>query len=498
MKKKKQSAYEEYLQGCADTERARLQAFFDDVSLHCQLPKLWKKQMHADFEEAILYYLNSGLSLDEALSRLDAKYLGGFYAHPPVMWFPLDEAAKIYPLSMTHGRMAVFRLSVYLKKPIVPELLQMALHFTVKRFPSFATTLKKGIFWHYLDTAKRCYQVETEQGIPCRPLNISQSGSQSLRVLYYENRISVEFFHVITDGTGGMTFLKVLCAEYLRLTGVSFTPDETLWDINMTPTTAEFENAFLGVPKSAKSGGFADKRAVQMSGKLTAYKPCRLLHFKMSASALKAAASKYGATVTAYLLSLIFLSAKAATEECEGELSIQVPVNMRKYYPSETVRNFALYCGIRLPLSSINSVEQIIGEVSAQLTEKASKDAMSQMLTATRNIVSSVRGVPLSIKYPVANKIYGYLGDTIFSTVFSNLGVVKLPPELADHIDYMDFALGTNVSHRVSNALITFGDTATFSISKMTLDPSFEEKLLDLLQKDSISAEIEGSVQYGH
>ena len=134
----------------------------------------------------------------------------------------------------------------------------------------------------------------------------------------------------------------------------------------------------------------------------------------------------------------------------------------------------------------------------AQLTEKASKDAMSQMLTATRNIVSSVRGVPLSIKYPVANKIYGYLGDTIFSTVFSNLGVVKLPPELADHIDYMDFALGTNVSHRVSNALITFGDTATFSISKMTLDPSFEEKLLDLLQKDSISAEIEGSVQYGH
>ena len=102
--------------------------------------------MREDIERAFLYYAKIGLDLDQALALLDTKFLGGFYARPPVLWFPLDDAAKIYPLSMERGRMAVFRLSVTLKEKVVPELLQMALTFTMKRFPSFATTLKKGCF----------------------------------------------------------------------------------------------------------------------------------------------------------------------------------------------------------------------------------------------------------------------------------------------------------------------------------------------------------------
>lgn len=90
--------------------------------------------------------------------------------------------------------MSVFRLSVYLKQSVVPELLQMALSFTIKRFPSFTTTLKRAFFWHYLDTTKRRFSVEQESGIPCQALKVALSGSQSFRVLYYNNRISVEFF----------------------------------------------------------------------------------------------------------------------------------------------------------------------------------------------------------------------------------------------------------------------------------------------------------------
>lgn len=82
------------------------------------------------------------------------------------------------------------------------ELLQIALHFTIQRFPGFATTVRKGFFWHYLDQTKRRYCIQPETDIPVRPLKIAASGSQSFRVLYYENRISVEFFHILTDATG--------------------------------------------------------------------------------------------------------------------------------------------------------------------------------------------------------------------------------------------------------------------------------------------------------
>ena len=496
MKQQPQDMFSEYAEKLSAEDKARLEEFFAQFDTHCLMSAKEKKLLKTDFENAILYYAGAGVSLDRALTLLDIKNLGGFYARPPVLWFPLDDAAKIYPLSMEHGRMSVFRLAVYLKQQIIPELLQMALSFTIRRFPSFATTLKKGFFWHYLDTTKRRFCIGQEDDIPCQPLKVSHSGSQSFRVLYYNNRISVEFFHVLTDGTGGMTFLKVLTAEYLRLTGVEITPDETLWDINSAPDEEEFENAFARVPLSDSASGFVDKAALQMNGRLSESKPCRVVHFKMDAAGLKAAAEKYNATVTVYLLALMFIAGKAATDELHGEASIQVPVNMRKFYPSETVRNFSMYCGIRLPSEKITDVSSMIAEINEQLSAKASKEAMSEMLTATERMVGMMKYIPLAVKQPAAKLVYGFLGDKIFTNTLSNLGVVKFPAAAAECIESMDFVLGTAITNRAGCAAVTVNGTATFSITKMTVDPTFEEKMYELLAADGISAAAEGSGYY--
>ena len=495
-KNKQPDAFTEYRISLPEEEAVLLNDFFSEFEQHCLLAKPEKEKMRSDFEKAILYYSEQNVPLREALALLDIASLGGFYARPPIMWFSLDDAAKIYPLSMKHGLMAVFRLSAYLKQPVVPELLQMALTFTIPRFPSFATTLKKGFFWHYLDTAKRRFTAERERGIPCQPLRVSQSGSQSFRVLYWDNRISVEFFHVLTDGTGGMIFLKVLIAEYLRLCGVVFEQDESIWDIHDVPTSEEFENAFANVPRASSASGFADKAATQMSGRLGKNRPSRIVHLKMNASELKAAAGKYNTTVTGYMLAVMFLAQKAATDDLHGEFSIQVPVNMRKYYPSRTARNFAMYCGIRMPIEEIHDIPSMIDRISEQLKEKASKEAMSEMLTATETLVEVMRYIPLAVIQPVAQVVYGFLGDKIFTNTLSNLGVVKLPSEIAAEIDSMDFVLGTAITNRAGCAMVTVNNMATFSITKMTPDPTFEEKIYELLTEDHITVTAEGSGIY--
>ncbi len=488
--------FEDYLSQLSEADASALELFWSDFAAHCQLRGREYRKLKTDFEKAILYYVEQGKSLQEALELLAIRNLGGFYARPPVLWFPLDDAAKIYPLSMEHGRMAVFRFSVYLKAEVVPELLQMALNFTIRRFPSFATTLKKGFFWHYLDTTKRRFNIAPEQDVPCQPLKVSTSGSQSFRVLYYGNRISVEFFHVLTDGTGGLTFLKVLTGEYLRLTGVSFRPHESLWDISATPATEEFENAFAKVPQSHTASGFVDKPAVQMNGRVSAIKPCRILHFKMDTEQLRAAAQRHNATVSVYLLAQMFLAGRAATDDLQGEASIQVPVNMRKFYPSKTVRNFSMYCGVRLPVSEINDIDGIIRPIREQINQKTTKEIMSQMLTATERLVNTLKLIPLIVKQPVAKLVYGFLGDKIFTNTLSNMGIVEMPPELIPYIDSMDFVLGPEISNRVSCTLVTFQNTATFTVTKMTVDPSFEEKLYDLLTADGIAVQAEGSALY--
>lgn len=499
-KKKKRlappSPFKQYKEGLPDDKAEQLREFFADFSAHCLIAKKEKRKLRADFERAILHYENAGVSLEKALDLLAVKNLGSFYARPPVLWFPLDDAAKIYPLSMEHGIMSIFRLSVYLKQPVVPELLQIALNFTIKRFPSFATTLKKGFFWHYLDTTKRRFTVEQEKRVPCESLKVALSGSQSFRVIYYENRISVEFFHVLTDGFGGNAFLMALTSEYLRLIGVEIPPDAKIWDVNAVPVAEEVENAFAKVPRSGSASGFMDKLAVQMNGKLSENKPSRIIHFKMNVSELKAAAKKHQASVTVYLLALMFLAGRAATDELHGEASIQVPVNMRKFYPSKTVRNFSMYCGIRLPIEETTDVQSIITKIDEQLKKKTSKESMDAMLMATVRLVKILRYIPLILKQRVAKAVYGFLGDKIFSNTLSNLGVIEVPEAMAEHIESMDVVLSPPLTNRATCSVVTMNDIATFTITKSTLDPTFEEVMYDLLLADNISMAVEGSDFY--
>ncbi len=496
MKKKIDTSFEQFKLTLSKTDLDDIAYFFTEFNGHNSLAPKEKARMRLDFEKAILYYSSIGVPLVVALARLSIENLGGFYVRPSIQWFVLDDAAKIYPLSMKRGQMSVFRLSVYLKQPVIPELLQMALTFTIKRFPSFATTVKKGFFWHYLSSAKRRYSVAPESNIPCSFIEISKSGSQSFRVLYNANRISVEYFHVLTDGTGGIVFLKTLTAEYLRLLGITSDGDEGILNVNDTPTTSETANEFSRADKTEKTSGFVDKPAVQMSGKLAKKKPCRVYHFKMDASALKKVAKGKNATITAYILALMFVAGKHATDELEGNLNTQIPVNMRKYYPSSSLRNFSMYCGIKLPLRDITDVDSILEEISNQLTTKASKQSLSEMMNSTEQMIKLMQHIPLFLKSAVARIVYGYLGENIFSDTLSNLGVVTMPRELEEQIDYMDFVLGPAATNRVNCAMVTFGNTAMLSITKMTADPSFEEKLLSMLLSEGIETVVQGSELY--
>ncbi len=494
---KSKSGFSAFLESLDESDRRLIDKYFSEFELHFSLPKKELKKFRADFEGAIMLLFERGVSVEETLSRLSLSNLGGFYARSAVAWYPLDDAAKIYPVSMEHGRQQIFRLSVYFKEEIIPQILQIALSFTIKRFPSFATTLKKGFFWHYLDAVKRHFSIEAERDVLCQPIKVSLSGSKSFRIIYYKNRVSAEFFHILTDGTGGMIFLKALCAEYLRLLGVR-APLGDIWNVNDTPVASELENAFLKVERAKASSGFVDKPALQMNGKLAKRKPCRVLHFKLDATALHKKAKELGTTVTSYLTMQMLYALRASTDETSGDLHIQIPVNMRKYYPSRTVRNFSMYCGVKIPLEANWEREELVSEISRQIKEKSAKEKMHEMITATVKLVGSIRLVPLVIKQPIAKTVYGFLGEKLYTSTFSNLGVVDMPKEFDEHIAYMDFCLGAQMTNRLACTAVTFGNTCTFTVSKMTSDPSFEEKMYDLLKADGLETEVEGSDYYAN
>lgn len=489
--------FHSYIASLAEGDRALVDALFASLASRLSLPKYYADAITRDYERALLAYRDAGVPVSEAASRLDPTALGGYYARPSKAWYPLDSSAKVYPLSMARSKMAVFRLSAYLKEDVEPALLQIALNETITRFPYFAVCVRKGFFWHYLDSLKRRFDVEAEMGPPCQVMNVATSRSPAFRVLYYKNRVSVEFFHLLTDGTGGMIFLKSLTAAYLRLLGAEIPAEEGVLDTATIPSSGESSNDFDTFYKKGKSGGFIDTPAVQMGGELSKVKPCRVLHFDMDAGQLVEAAHRRGVSVTTLVTAAIFVATRSAMDTAEGTIKVQVPVNMRKLHPSVTLRNFALYTSVRLPAGEVTDLGSILPAVTEQLRTGTGREAMEEMLNGAVMLVKSLRFIPLLIKSPVARLIYGYLGDSVFSNTLSNLGVVKVPDAMTPYIEKFDFVLGTVYTNRAACSMVTFSNHAVLSIAKLTADPAFEEALLRELGKLGLTADVSGSIQYG-
>lgn len=384
-----------------------LERLYFALAARIDLPRAQKRALISDFRRAAEVLVSRGLSPAEAAARLGHERLGDFYLSAPDYWYPLDDAAKIYPMSMTDGWMSVFRLSAYLDAPVEPSLLQLALDITMPRFPFFATRIKRGVFWHYIDGVKRRFTVQPETELPCAPMNVAAGDSQSFRVLYYGRRVSVEFFHILTDGTGGLAFL------------------------------------------------------------------------------------------TALLLAFMTEAAHAASDESRGDISIQVPVNMRKFCPSKTLRNFSMYCSVRTPWAEAGEAERLLPDITLQLSERASETAMRGMLASTAEMVRLLGRVPLAVKRPAARIAYGFLGERAFTSTLSNLGAAKLPPEVEAHVEKLDFVLGTGERARAACAMVTLKGRALLSVTKLTDDKTFETRLLSLLEGAGVPVKLSGSMPYG-
>lgn len=453
------------------------------------------RQLLEDHIKALRCLCDRGLSLEDAMARLSPERLGTFYQKERTDWYPLDHAAKIYPLSMSTKRMMVFRLSCYLTQPVQPELLQMALTYTMRRFPVFATSIKCGFFWHYLDSVMRRWAVRPETELPCAVMKVGAVRSPSLRVVYYQNRISVEFFHILTDGTGGSQFLRTLVKTYLELTGADLPDFDGAFSLEDAPDPAEWEDAFPVTGEGA-ARTFSDKPALQMRGMLPLEQPNRVLHYNLDTDALLAAARSRGCTITGLLLAIILLACRDASHihpRSSKKIQIQLPVNMRKFYPVKTLRNFSMYTSIRLHPSQITTVEEMLPEIMAQIREGTAQQPLEESIRMSCRLVRWLRFIPLSIKRPIAYFIYGKLGDGVFTTTLSNLGVIRLPEAMEPYVDKFDFVLGPPVENRAILSVCSYRNKTVLTVVKNTHVTLFEDALYRYLCQAGLTPAMEGS-----
>lgn len=354
-------------------------------------------------------------------------------------WYKLDNAAKIFPPTTDKYDTKTFRFSVFLKEDINKENLQAALDTTIKDFPIFHSKLKKGFFWYYLEESEELPTVQLEHTIPCD----EREEELLFRVMYFKKRISVEVSHELTDATGTLLFLKTLTANYLNIkhTLKKNMPLDTssISDKSMDSYNTYYQKATIK-RKKVKEAAYHIKGETFPEGRL------KIIEGKTSTKGVLSLAKNYETTLTVYLTALLIESiGKTMTlKERQKPIYITVPVNLRNYFPSSTVRNFFGTITVWYKYQD-QSLESIIKDIKEQFKAALTKEKLAENMNnlAALEKIFLVRIVPRVIKDLVLK--IGYQMSTKSHTMsLSNIGKIEVPEEYQKYIDYFEVFSSTD------------------------------------------------------
>ena len=407
-------------------------------------------------------------------------------------WMALDNAGKIFPATRSRRWSNVFRLSATLKEPIDKSALQTALDVTARRFPSIAVRLRTGMFWYYIEELPHAPEVLDEKPYPLSRMPFDAITKCAFRVLTYQNRIAVEFFHALTDGTGGLIFLKTLVSEYLyQKYGVKVPHGDGFLDRLEEPSPEELEDSFIkhqGKHPLSRS----DTNAFRIGGRREEDGYLTNTTFVLDTQSVISQAKKHGVSVTAFMTAILIVATSRIQEKRIRKankykpVKVHVPVNLRRLFPSKTLRNFVLCATVGIdPKLGEYSFDELCQTVSHQMKLQINTKTMASMIKTNVNSERNqlLRIVPLFIKNIVMKLVYNAVGEKKGCFTFSNLGQVNTPEEFSAHVDRLDFVLGCQSGDPYNVSALSYGGKTYFNFIRNISTPVLEREVYGVLKE---------------
>lgn len=416
-------------------------------------------------------------------------------------WYKLDLSAIVYPTLQRRDFSSVYRLSVLLKEPVRPDILQQAVDKALNRFPTYHTAIRKGLFWRYLEPNGRPGPfVQPDIKNPCMPMPFKANNRYLLRVYYYENRISLEAHHSLGDGSGGMYVLQTITAVYLRLLGKQISNDYFVLDITAPPDPGELEDAYMRYANAKVCPPRLGEKAYRVRGTKEPFYTLNIIDGIMSVKEVMKVAGGYHATITEYLNAvLLYALLQKQQEEWHLKLrpvKIAMPVNLRRFFPSKTLRNFIsmVYPSVDPRLGDY-TFEEIISHVHNYMryyiNEKFLRGDITTNAATQRN--PFIRVAPLFLKDFVVKTFYTKIQDKNSSAGLTNMGALKVPEDMKPYIERFDIYMGQPFSSRTNCAIISFEDTLTINFASSIVEADVERYFFRRLVQDGIHVKIESN-----
>ena len=448
----------------------------------------------------VLYCLQENMEQDmEEINRFLTQNLSPARS---LRWMRLDNAAKIFPAAKRRNWNNFFRISATLTEPVDTAVLASALDVTARRFPSIAVRLRRGVFWYYLEEIPKTPSIQPEKSCPLAHAPFHEVRQCAFRVLVYKNRVAVEFFHALTDGTGALVFVKTLLAEYLsEKYGLSVPAEKGVLGRLEEPSPEELEDSFARYAGDVTASR-AESTAYHLSGtpERDGYK--NLVTMMIPAEKLRACAKKHGVSVTELLCAAMMQAIgelqaeKVPNVRHRKPVKVLIPVNLRNLFPSRSLRNFASYITPEIdPRTGDCSFSELCSLVHHKMGLENNRRTMRAKFAA--NVASErspiLRVMPLFIKNIAMKAVFDAVGECKSCLCLSNLGRVELPEVMVPYVQRMDFIIGVQARAPHDCGVVTWGDTVYINCIRSIQEPELEYRFYRVLHRLGLPVKVESN-----
>jgi hypothetical protein len=414
-----------------------------------------------------------------------------------IRWDKLDNTAHLFPVIAGESMSNVYRISVTLTEQIDAELLQQALDIVLPKFDGFNLRLRQGVFWYYFEeNGKPAPKVREEAAFPCRYIHPNRNNSYLFRVTYYRYRINLEVFHVLTDGMGGINFLKELTYQYLRLVHPELKGDKG--DLLASSTSLNREDSFLKNYRKSSEKGYQTKKAYLVKGEHLSPGEFGMMHGYMQVPQLKEVCHRYGASINEYLVTVFIWS---VYRECmhgmpsDRPIRVAVPVNLRPFFNSITTKNFfAMVSAEFHPVNEEYTFEEVLEIVKSSLKRQINKENLERLFSynVSNEKVLAARAVPLLFKNIAMRVVYTQSALANTSTI-TNIGNITVDEMYRPYVEMFHSCLAMSKGQHIKGNICSYGSTLVFSFSYDLSDPSIQRGFFRKIAADGVNIEIESN-----
>lgn len=415
-----------------------------------------------------------------------------------IKWEKLDNTANLFPVIAGENLTNTYRISVVLNEDVDRKLLQEAVDMVTPKFPGFDLRLRNGVFWYYFEeNGKKPPKVREENNYPCRFIHESRNNSYMFRVTYYKKRINLEVFHVLADGMGGITFLKELTYQYLRLSHPEIR--EALGDNLHPETSLNREDSFVSNYKKSSKSVYKSKRAFIIKGEKLPYDAFGVMHCYINIPELKTLCkTKYGCSINEYLISCFVYAtyrehARKITEK--KPIRVAVPVNLRPYFDSMTTKNFFVMVSAEFyprPDKDQYTFSDIVEVIKESLRSQITKEHLEQVFSynVSNEQLLVARAVPLFLKNIAIKVIYtqSALANT---TTITNIGNITVAKEYEPYVEMFHSMLAFSKGQLLKGNISSYKDTLCYTISSAWQDTGIQKRMFRQMSSDGLDISIE-------